>query len=220
MGWQRVGHDILAEIPLTITCLFCCLVYSSKKPWKPHSGLKLLPWVFSSMSPAILLPGENHTRVGALTKPWCPAASESSGQPSKFHYALASVLSFKLWPECSLKLWPECPDLPPHHFSLTVSFSVSFNFHFIHFILSQRYLQMRPLLKVLLHNVHKLQFLLFLPSVDGEGTLPPKSKLHTFSGLALETSVMCHLSFQICRTVLIFCSVNMIKASPFKVKKH
>ena len=95
-GWERVGHDILAETPLTITCLFCCLVYSSKKPWKPHSGLKLLPWVFGSMSPAILLPGENHTRVGALTKPWCPVPSESSGKPSKFHYALTSVLSLQL----------------------------------------------------------------------------------------------------------------------------
>ena len=213
--WHFSRDSTHHYLSLLLPCLFIF-----KKPWKSHSVLKLLPWVFGNVSPAILLPGENHKRVGALTKPWCPAPSASSGQPSKFHYALTSVLSLKSCPECPLKLWPACPDLPPHHFSLTISFSVSFNFHFSHFILSQRYLQRRPLLKVLLHNVHKLQFLLFSPSVDGEGTLPPKSKLHTFSSLALETSIMCHLSSQICRTALIFLSVKMIKASRFKAKKY
>ena len=86
-------------LSLLLPCLFIL-----KKPWKSHSVLKLLPWVFGNVSPAILLPGENHTRVGALTKPWCPAPSASSGQPSKFHYALTSVLSLKSCPECPLKL--------------------------------------------------------------------------------------------------------------------
>lgn len=73
------------------------------------------------------------------------------------------------WPACFLSNYDQ--NVQTYHPITSLS-----QFHFLYhliftlFISSQRYLQRRPLLKVLLHIVHKLQILLSLPSVDGEGT--------------------------------------------------
>lgn len=73
------------------------------------------------------------------------------------------------WPACFLSNYDQ--NVQTYH-PITFLSQFHFLYHLIFtlFISSQRYLQRRSLLKVLLHIVHKLQILLSLPSVDGEGT--------------------------------------------------
>lgn len=82
------------------------------------------------------------------------------------------------WPACFLSNYDQ--NVQTYHPITSLS-----QFHFLYhliftlFISSQRYLQRRPLLKVLLHIVHKLEILLSLPSVDGEG-IPAQVKATYF----------------------------------------
>lgn len=89
----------------------------------------------------------------------------------------------------SLKLWPECQPTTPSTF--LSQFHFLYHLIFTLFISSQRYLQGGLSWKSC-YIVHKLQILLSLPSVDGEGT-PAQVKATYFLLLALETSVMSSL---------------------------
>lgn len=88
-------QDTSAEIPLTITYVFCCPVHSPKKSCKPQPWIEPIIWCSASAPQLSCKAGENHTRMetGASAKSWYPTPSISLVQPSKPLYVLVNMLS-------------------------------------------------------------------------------------------------------------------------------
>ena len=129
-------RDILAGIPLTIASLFCCLVYSFKKPCKLQSWIELIIWVFAGIFQLTCKAGENHTRVEmrAHAESWSPAPCGSLVPPN--NPLCPSRCDFPVPSAAISKLWLQCPNILPYHLPLTnsfISYIISFSLHHYNF---------------------------------------------------------------------------------------